>query len=258
MLSFYGRHFPKAVILMAVRWYVAYALSYRDIEELMNERGVNVDHATIQRWVVKYSPELMKKARKVMKSSAESWRMDETYIKVKGEWVYLYRAVDKFGNTIDFMLSQKRDKPAATRFFTQAIGHAGLPDRVVIDKSGANTAGINAINEQLSTAGLFAFAITMIQSKYLNNIVEQDHRFIKKITRPMLGFFTSGFTRHIRAQPGQGQQHHKRGRVGRNLQIEFDGAVYCHGHYSHGGAEGHSLHPRIAAAKLGANSGDQA
>jgi putative transposase len=188
MLSFYGRHFPKAVILMAVRWYVAYALSYRDIEELMNERGVNVDHATIQRWVVKYSPELMKKARKVMKSSAESWRMDETYIKVKGEWVYLYRAVDKFGNTIDFMLSQKRDKPAATRFFTQAIGHAGLPDRVVIDKSGANTAGINAINEQLSTAGLFAFAITMIQSKYLNNIVEQDHRFIKKITRPMLGF----------------------------------------------------------------------
>jgi putative transposase len=91
------------------------------------------------------------------------------------------------------MLSQKRDKPAATRFFTQAIGHVGLPDKIVIDKSGANTAGINAINEQLSAAGLFAFTITLIQSKYLNNIVEQvvrhsDHRFIKKITRPMLGF----------------------------------------------------------------------
>ena len=114
----------------------------------MNERGVKVDHATVQRWVVEYSPQLMEQARKVIKPSAGSWRMDETYIKVKGDWVYLYRAVDKFGNTIDFMLSQKRDKPAATRFFTQAIGHAGLPEKIVIDKSGANTASINAINEQ--------------------------------------------------------------------------------------------------------------
>ena len=140
MLTFKGRHFPKGIILMAVRWYVAYALSYRDTEELMNERAVKMDHATIQRWVVKYSPELMEQARKVMKSSADSWRMDETYIKVKGEWVYLYRAVDKLGNTIDFMLPQKRDKPAATRFFIQAIGYAGLPEKVAIDKSGANLA----------------------------------------------------------------------------------------------------------------------
>ena len=188
MLSFKGRHFPKAIILMAVRWYVAYALSYRDIEELMNERGVKVDHATVQRWVVEYSPELMEKARKVMKSSADSWRMDETYIKVKGQWVYLYRVVDKFGNTIDFMLSKKRDKPAATRFFAKAIGHAGIPRKVAIDKSGANMAGINAINVQLATLGFFAKTITVFQSKYLNNIVEQDHRFIKKITRPMLSF----------------------------------------------------------------------
>jgi putative transposase len=188
MLSFKGRHFPKAIILMAVRWYVAYALSYRDIEELLNERGVKIDHATVQRWVVEYSPELMEQARKVMKSSANSWRMDETYIKVKGEWVYLYRAVDKFGNTIDFMLSKKRDKPAATRFFTQAIGHAGIPKKVAIDKSGANMAGISAINDQLTGLGNFAMLITVYQSKYLNNIVEQDHRFIKKITRPMLGF----------------------------------------------------------------------
>ena len=188
MLSFKGRHFPKAIVLMAVRWYVAYALSYRDIEELMNERGVKVSHATVQRWVVEYSPELMEKARKVMKSSAESWRMDETYIKVKGQWVYLYRVVDKFGNTIDFMLSKKRDKPAATRFFAKAIGHAGIPMKVAIDKSGANMAGINAINVQLATLGFFARTITVFQSKYLNNIVEQDHRFIKKITRPMLGF----------------------------------------------------------------------
>ena len=183
---------------MAVRWCVAYALSYRDIEELMNERGVEVDHATVQRWVAEYSPELMEQARKVMKSSADSWRMDETTIKVKGEWTYLYRAVDKFGSTIDFMLSQKRDKPAATRFFTQAIGHAGIPEKVAIDKSGANLAGLNAINIQLAALECFARLITIYQSKYLNNIVEQvmrhsDHRFIKQITRPMLGFksFTS-------------------------------------------------------------------
>ena len=184
MLSFKGRHFLESVILMTVRWYVAYALSYRDIEELMEERGVHMDHATLQRWVVTYAPQLMEKARKVMKSSADSWRMDETYIKVKGVWTYLYRAVDKFGNTIDLMLSEKRDKPAATRFFIQAIGHAGIPDKVVMDKSGANLAGINAINEQLAEQGFLAMLITILQVKYLNNIVEQDHRFIKKITRP--------------------------------------------------------------------------
>jgi putative transposase len=116
MLSFKGRHFPKEIILMTVRWYVAYALSYRDIEELLNERGVIIDHATVHRWVFKYSPGLMEQARKVMKPSADSWPMDETTIKVKGEWLYLYQAVEKFGNTIDFMLSQKPDKPAATRF----------------------------------------------------------------------------------------------------------------------------------------------
>ena len=165
MLFFKGRHFPKAIILMAVRWYVAYALSYRDIEELLNERGVKIDHATVQRWVVEYSPELMEQARKVMKSSADSWRMDETYMKVKGEWTYLYRAVDKFGNTIDFMLSKKRDKPAAMCFFARAIGHAGVPEKIAIDKSGANLAGINAINDQLTGLGKFAVLITIYQSK---------------------------------------------------------------------------------------------
>ena len=150
MLSFNGRHFPKAIILMAARWHVAYALSYRDIEELMDERGVQVDHATVQRWAAEYSPQLMEQGRRVMKSSADSWRMNETYIKVKGEWVYLYRAVDKLGNTIDFMLAQKRDQSAAAPFFTQAIGHAGLPEKVAIDKSGANLAGLNAINIQLA------------------------------------------------------------------------------------------------------------
>jgi putative transposase len=113
--------------------------------------------------------------------------MDETYIKVKGQWVYLYRAVDKFGNTIDFKLSEQRDEAAATAFFKQAIDHHGLPEKVVIDKSGANNAGLENINLLFFLAG-FLCVIDILQVKYLNNIIEQDHRFIKKITRPMLGF----------------------------------------------------------------------
>ena len=113
--------------------------------------------------------------------------MDETYIKVKGQWVYLYRAVDKFGDTVDFMLSEKRDEAAATAFFKQAINANGFPDKVVMDKSGANYAGLENINLSLMLAGIVSF-IEPLQIKYLNNLVEQDHRFIKKITKPMMGF----------------------------------------------------------------------
>ena len=113
--------------------------------------------------------------------------MDETYIKVKGQWTYLYRAIDKYGNTVDFMLSKQRDKAAATAFFHQAIEDNGLPDKVVIDKSGANNAGLENINILLFLTGLFCF-IDILQVKYLNHIVEQDHRFIKKVTKPMIGF----------------------------------------------------------------------
>ena len=177
---------------MAVRWYVAYALSYRDIEELMAERGVTVDHATLNRWVIHYSPLLENAFRKKHKRKmGSSWCMDETYIKIKGAWHYLYRAVDKEGDTVDFMLSVKRDKPAAKAFFDKAIGSNGLPEKVTIDKSGANKAGIDAINFQLIIfyiLGLSLMQITIRQIKYLNNIVEQDHRGIKKITNPMLGF----------------------------------------------------------------------
>ncbi len=192
MINFSGRHFPKDIVLMAVRWYVAYPLSYRHIEELMAERGVSVDHATVNRWVVHYSPLLENNFRKKYKRQPNSsWRMDETYLKIKGKDVYLYRAVDKFGDTIDFMLSEKRDKKAALRFFNKAICQHGFPEKITMDKSGANKAGADSINLLLVLAfmmgGLF-YQITIRQIKYLNNIVEQDHRGIKRITKPMMGF----------------------------------------------------------------------
>lgn len=185
MISFKGRHFEKTIILMSIRWYVAYALSYRDIEELMLERGVKIDHSTINRWVVKYSLKLESQfCNHHKKKVSGSWRMDETYILIKGVWHYLYRAVDKLGDTIDFMLTKNRDKSAAKRFFSKAIGYAGKPEKVTIDKSGSNIAALKSINKNLNKKN----KIGIRQIKYLNNIVEQDHRFIKKITKPMMGF----------------------------------------------------------------------
>jgi len=185
MISFKGRHYKETIILMAVRWYVAYSLSYRDIEELMAERGVQVDHSTVNRWVIKYSPKLEANISKNHKKSVgSSWRMDETYIKVKGQWHYLYRAVDKAGVTIDFMLSKKRDEKAAKRFFNKAIGYSESPEKITIDKSGANNAALVSINKRLNKDS----KIQVRQIKYLNNIVEQDHRFIKCIVRSMKGF----------------------------------------------------------------------
>ena len=181
-VSFKGAHFPKDIILMGVRWSVAYPLSYRHIEELMEERGVEVDHSTIQRWVIKYSPQLEEAFHRRKRPVWMSWRMDETYIKVKGEWRYLYRAVDKQGQTIDFLLTEHRDKEAALRFLKKAIRRHGLPETITIDGSDANEAAIKRYNEEHGTT------ISIRQVKYLNNIVEQDHRGVKRITRPMLGF----------------------------------------------------------------------
>ena len=187
MIDFKGAHYPREVILYAVFFYVRYGVSYRDLEEIMAERGVLVDHATLNRWVVRYSPLIAAEAKKRKQSVAGSWRMDETYIKVKGQWTYLYRAIDKYGSTVDFMLSEHRDEAAATAFFKQAIDHNEWPSKVVIDKSGANNAGLENINILVFLAGLLCF-IDRLKVKYLNNIVEQDHRFIKKITKPMMGF----------------------------------------------------------------------
>ena len=177
---------------MSVRWYVGYSLSYRDTEELIAETGVRVDHSTINRWVIKYVPELEAEFRKQHKCCvASSWRMNETYIKIKGQWTYLYRAVDKEGKTIDFMLSKKRDKSGSKTFFDKAIGLHGAPEKVTIDKSGANKAGLEAVNLELTApASLDPVSppILIRQIKYLNNIVEQVHRFIKRITKPMMDF----------------------------------------------------------------------
>jgi putative transposase len=185
MIDFKGHRFERDIILTSVRWYLAYPLSYRNLEEMMEERGVEVDHATIYRWVQKFTPQLEAAVRKGKKRPVgKSWRRDETYIKIKGQWKYLYRAVDRDGQTIDFLLTAHRDKKAALRFFKKAVRQHGLPATVTIDKSGANTAALEALQEETG------HAIEIRQIKYLNNLVEQDHRAIKRIVRPMLGFKT--------------------------------------------------------------------
>jgi transposase-like protein len=176
------QHYPLEVMLTCVRWYVAYPLSLRHIEELMAERGVLVDHATVHRWSLKILPVLAKVFRRRQRPVGKSWRMNETYIKVRGCWKYLYRAVDRDGDTVDFLLTSRRDEAAARRFLERVINRHGEPEKITIDKSGANTAAINSYNTEHGTS------IEMRQSKYLNNVVEQDHRAIKRITWPMLGF----------------------------------------------------------------------
>jgi putative transposase len=182
VIEFKGSQFERDIILWGVRWYVAYPISYRQLEEMMAERGVEVDHSSLNRWVLKYTPLLEMVFRQRKRAVGISWRLDETYIRVKGQWKYLYRAVDKAGYTVDFLLTAKRDRKAALRFLRKSIDQCGTPEKITIDKSGANTAAIESIQ---AYSGLL---IELRQSKYLNNIVEQDHRAIKRLTRPMLGF----------------------------------------------------------------------
>src|SRR5262245_34558563 len=149
---------------------------------MMKERGVSVDHSTLNRCVIKYAPEIEKQFRLRKRPVGRSWRMVETYVKLKGKWAYLYRAVDKEGQTIDFLLTPNRDRDAAEAFLRKAIRNQGLPEKITIDQSGSNTAAITHYNKTHKTA------IVMRHSKYLNNLVEQDHRAVKRLTRPMLGF----------------------------------------------------------------------
>ena len=181
----FDRHrYPRVIILQAVYFKLRFTLSYRDVEELMSIRGIKVDHSTIQRWVFKFSKEVEKNMHKRKKQVCDSWRMDETYIKVKGRDMYLYRAVDKYGNTVDFLLTRRRQKMSAQKFFNKAIGNNGKPRIVNIDKSGANSSAILTVNKRsLSTK-----KIKIRKVKYLNNIIEQDHRRIKRRIRIMTGF----------------------------------------------------------------------
>ncbi|GHO60704.1 IS6 family transposase [Ktedonobacter robiniae] len=185
---FKWRHFETAIILLCVRWYLRYALSYRDLEEMMRERGLQVDHTTIYRWVQRYAPELEKRCRPHLKTTSDSWRVDETYVNVKGVWMYLYRAVDSQGNTLEFHLSTTRDTQAAQRFLGKALNasHTSIPRVITVDKNAAYPKALNELN----AARAVPASCELRQSKYLNNLVEQDHRFIKRLVKPGMGFFS--------------------------------------------------------------------
>ena len=215
---FKGRQFTAEIILWAVRWYLQFPISYRDLECMLSDRGVQVDHTTLFRWIQAYAPEIEKRIRPHLRMTNGSWRVDETYIRVKGKWVYLYRAVDAAGQTIDFLLSPKRDAAAARRFFRKALGqpHTVNPRIITVDKNAAYPIAVKAMKRarelwrfakasdglsdplgshlcpgergRTSRIRLFVRCSKLRQVKFLNNIVEQDHRRIKRLVHPGLGF----------------------------------------------------------------------
>jgi len=172
------------VIMLFVYMKSKFTLSYRDLEEIMTIRGATIDHATVQRWVKRFVKLIDQRVRKRKRSVNGSWRMDETYIRLNGRWVYLYRAVDKYGDTIEFLLRAKRDGNAAKAFFKRAFKHNLRPEKVTVDKSGSNKCALDHYNKDYDEDDKYEIR----QVKYLNNIIEQDHRFIKKRTKPMMGF----------------------------------------------------------------------
>jgi transposase-like protein len=179
--SFKWRHFEPSLILLCVRWYCRYQLSYRDVEEMMRERGLEVDHSTVFRWVQRYAPEINKRIRQHLRMSGASYRVDETYIKVGKSCKYLYRAVDKEGQTIEFMLSAKRDVSAAKRCFKKMMRaeHRRLPFSISVDKNAAYPEAFSASQEEK----VVPKDCKLRRVKYLNNVIEQDHRFVKKKVR---------------------------------------------------------------------------
>jgi transposase-like protein len=184
--AFKGRQFTAEVILWAVRWYLMFPISYRDLELMLLDRGVAVDHTSIFRWIQAYAVELEKRIRPHLCMSNGSWRVDETYVKVKGRWTYLYCAVDSRGQTIDFLLSARRDAEAAKRFFRKALAqpHTVNPRTISVDK---NAAYPKAVAEMKRDGELWRSS-RLRQVKYLTNIIEQDHRRPKRLVRPGLGF----------------------------------------------------------------------
>ncbi|AXY11359.1 IS6 family transposase (plasmid) [Bacillus thuringiensis LM1212] len=182
---FKWKHYQPDIILLTIRWYLRYNLSFRDLVEMMEERGLSLAHTTIMRWVHQYGPELKKRIRKHLKPTNDSWRVDETYLKIKGKKMYLYRAVDSEGNTIDFYLSQRRNAKAAKRFLKKALTscHATKPRTITADGDKAYPVAIRKLKEDKCLPHDTPLRV----KKYLNNIIEQDHRFIKKRIRNMLG-----------------------------------------------------------------------
>ena len=183
---FKGRHFEAEIIVLCVRWYLRFGLSFRNLEEMMAERNLSVDHVTIWRWVQRYAPELNRRCRRELRKTNRSWRVDETYVRVAGKWTYLYRAVDSTGATIDFLLSAKRDAAAAKRFFQNALRAPGHPRPRVINVDG-NPAYPKVISE-LKRTGELGRRCRCRPVRYLNNVVEQDHRAIKRRVRACQGF----------------------------------------------------------------------
>ena len=183
---FKWRHYEAQIILRCVRWYCSYPLSYRQVAEMVNERGMDVHHTTVFRWVQRYGPELDKRCRPYLRPTNDSWRVDETYIQVQGKWKYLYRAVDSNGNTLDFLLTAKRDAEAAKRFLCKALNavHTQQPRVINVDKNAAYPKAIEELKEKEELPEL----VELRQRKYLNNIVEQDHRSIKRLVEPGMGF----------------------------------------------------------------------
>src|SRR5882724_6085863 len=182
---FEGRPFDREVIILCVRWYLRFKLSLRDFVEMMAERGLSMAHTTIMRWVQRYAAEFEKRWRRFARAVGRSWRVDETYAKIRGEWCYLYRAVDRAGRTVDFRLSPRRDVAAAKAFFRKAIKcQQRCPRTITLD---GDAASHRAVRELKADGGLPANT-KLRSSKYLNNLIEQDHRGVKQRIAVMLGF----------------------------------------------------------------------
>ena len=173
---FKGRHFDQEIVVLNVRWYLTYKLSYRDLVAMMSERGIDLAHTTILRWVQHYTPEFQKRWNRFARTVGGSWRMDETYVRVKGRWTYLYRAVDKRGETVDFYLSQKRDVNAAKTFLRKAMNSQRVPTKITLDAYAASHRAVADLKE----SGELPKRVKVRSCKYLNNIVEQDHRRVKQ------------------------------------------------------------------------------
>jgi len=182
---FGGRHFAREIIVLGVRWYLRFKLSFRDLVEMMAERGLSIAHTTIMRLVHHYAPEFERQWNRFAQPAGAWWRVDETYVKVRGEWVYLYRAVDRAGNAVDFRLSPRRDVAAAKAFFRKAIKAQGSgPLTITLDGYAASRRAVR----EMKADGELPADTKLRSSKYLNNLIEQDHRGVKSRIGPMLGF----------------------------------------------------------------------